>query len=187
MGATERRWGPYGTTFARSPASFSALIMRHLSPNGPETPSDSDLSPVGGGHGGMGDGRLNIGARRRQRHNRILGRDHAVQGGKATQSFAKVTPSGCSAAPYQASGGGTEQAWWTVEARKSAGGHAGLARLWWRAFSSLPVPSARVRWGSGSRAMNVSGRGYGPRRCIWRQRFRPAGVSAMRLARSAPP
>ena len=31
----------------------------------------------------------------------------------------------------------------------------GLARLLWRAFSSLPGPFARMRWGSGSRAMNA--------------------------------
>jgi integrase len=31
----------------------------------------------------------------------------------------------------------------------------GLARLLWRAFSSLPEPFARRRWGSGSRAMNA--------------------------------
>jgi hypothetical protein len=33
---------------------------------------------------------------------------------------------------------------------------AGLARLWWRAFSSLPGLFARRRWGSGSRAMNAA-------------------------------
>jgi hypothetical protein len=33
----------------------------------------------------------------------------------------------------------------------------GLARLLWRAFSSLPRPFARRRWGSGSRAMNAAG------------------------------
>ena len=32
----------------------------------------------------------------------------------------------------------------------------GLARLLWRAFSSLPWPFARRRWGFGSRAMNVA-------------------------------
>ena len=32
----------------------------------------------------------------------------------------------------------------------------GLARFLWRAFSSLPGPSARRRWGFGSRAMNVA-------------------------------
>ena len=32
---------------------------------------------------------------------------------------------------------------------------AGLARILWRAFSSLPGPFARRRWGSGSRAMNA--------------------------------
>lgn len=33
---------------------------------------------------------------------------------------------------------------------------SGLARLLWRAFSSLSGPFARRRWGSGSRAMNVA-------------------------------
>jgi len=32
----------------------------------------------------------------------------------------------------------------------------GLARLLWRAFSSLPGPFARMRWGSGSRATNAA-------------------------------
>ena len=32
----------------------------------------------------------------------------------------------------------------------------GLARLLWRAFSSLAEPFARKRWGSGSRAMNAA-------------------------------
>ena len=32
----------------------------------------------------------------------------------------------------------------------------GLARLLWRAFSSLPGPFARRRWGFGSRAMNAA-------------------------------
>lgn len=33
---------------------------------------------------------------------------------------------------------------------------AGLARLLWRAFSSLPRPFARRRWGPGSRALNAA-------------------------------
>jgi hypothetical protein len=32
----------------------------------------------------------------------------------------------------------------------------GLARFLWRAFSSVRGPFARMRWGSGSRAMNAS-------------------------------
>lgn len=32
----------------------------------------------------------------------------------------------------------------------------GLARVWWRAISSLREPFARMRWGSGSRAMSVA-------------------------------
>lgn len=51
----------------------------------------------------------------------------------------------------------------------------GLARLLWRAFSSLPGPFARRRWGPGSRVMNAVWRGDGTRRRFLRQRFRPAG------------
>jgi spermidine/putrescine transport system substrate-binding protein len=47
----------------------------------------------------------------------------------------------------------------TLLAKLQSGGTAydviGLARFLWRAFSSLPRPFARRRWGSGSRAMNA--------------------------------
>jgi hypothetical protein len=44
----------------------------------------------------------------------------------------------------------------SVERFRPWRGQSGLALLLWRAISSLPVPFARRRWGSGSRAMNAA-------------------------------
>jgi uncharacterized membrane protein YgcG len=91
-----------------------------------DSAADKAADRAGSGGGGSDSGRVNGG--------------DSSSGGHSSTVTGKTT----SQTTYK-SGGQTHTAT-----------HVGLARLLWRAFSSLPGLFARRRWGSGSRAMNAA-------------------------------